>query len=208
MAHPDPIKKIIDYFMRLPGIGPRQASRFAYNLLDEDTESIRGFSSALLELADSAGRCDECARSIDKGAGAIDTAKLCVTCSGPIKSILVIEKDQDLETISKSGEWRDSYHVLGGTVSLLNEKTRVTERIKSLYERLGKRTKDGHVEVVLATSATTEGDATALYIERVLEPYTKNNSATVTKLGRGISTGTEMEFADTDTLKNAIQNRK
>jgi recombination protein RecR len=203
--HPEPIKRLIEYFMRLPGIGPRQASRFAFTLLDEDAHTIEGFSDALRELARSVARCEECFRAI----GNTDNVVLCSTCHGTIHAILVVEKDQDFETISKTGIWPDAYHVLGGAISLLNEKTRVTERIRSLYERLDRRVKkDAPIEVVLATSATTEGDSTALYIERVLEPFVKNKRITLTRLGRGISTGTEMEYADPQTLANALKNRK
>lgn len=204
--HPEPIERLIEFFMRLPGIGPRQASRFAYTMLDEDARTIKGFSTALGELVDFVGRCEECFRSIEKKNGAI----LCQSCRESIfKTILVVEKDQDLETISKSGAWQDAYHILGGAISLMNEKTRVTERIRALYERLQKRaTVDKPIEVVLATSATTEGDSTALYIERVLEPFIKEKKVMLTRLGRGISTGTEMEYADPQTLKNALKNRK
>lgn len=204
MATPDPLQKLITFFTRLPSIGPRQASRFASHLLDEDTSTIRGFADALTELANSVGRCAECARSIDIK----DGNTLCENCRGGVHGIFVVEKDQDLDAVLKSGLWQNGYHVLGGTISLLNEKTRVTDRIKLLYDRLAKRTADGVVEVVLATSATPEGDATALYIEKILEPYTKKEQITLTRLGRGISTGTEMEFADPETLKNAIINRK
>lgn len=202
---PESIKRLIEYFTRLPGIGPRQASRFAFTLLDEDQRTIEGFADSLRELARSVSRCTECFRAIENGEG----ATLCLTCRNDIHAILIIEKDQDLETISKTGIWQDAYHVLGGTISLLNEKTRVTDRIKSLYERLDRRAKkDSSIEVVLATSATTEGDSTALYIERVLEPFIKDKRITLTHLGRGISTGTEMEYADPATLKNALKNRK
>ena len=129
---PDPIKRLMEYFMRLPGIGPRQASRFAHKLIDEDKRVIEGFQKALADLSALVGRCRECHKPIDKNWG----DDICVSCKqGGLKAILVVEKDQDYETVSKSGVWQDSYHVLGGTVSLMNEKTRVTERIKTLYER-------------------------------------------------------------------------
>jgi recombination protein RecR len=203
--HPEPIKKLIEYFMRLPGIGPRQASRFAYTLLDEDASTIEGFEGALAELRQSVTRCSECFRSIETSG-----KNLCGICvQGVPRAILVVEKDQDLETVQKSGLWPEAYHVLGGTISLLNEKTRVTERIRSLYERLDCHTKnDVSIEVVLATSATTEGDSTALYIERILESFIKNKRISLTRLGRGISTGTEMEYADPQTLSSALKNRK
>ncbi len=205
--HPDSIKRLIDFFTRLPGIGPRQASRFAYTLLDEDPKVIEGFSEVLRDLARTVGRCEECFRGMERRA---DTT-LCSTCTNDaIGAFLVVEKDQDYETISKSGLWEGAYHVLGGTISLLNEKSRVTERIRALYDRLARRTKTAEkpIEVVLATSATTEGDTTALYIERVLEPFLKDQKIIISRLGRGISTGTEMEYADPQTLKNALKNRK
>ena len=192
--------------MRLPGIGPRQAARFAYTLLDEDKTTIQGFSDVLGELGKIVGRCDECFRSIERKNGVTK----CPLCDqGAFHAILVVEKDQDLDTILKSGVWREAYHILGGAVSLMNEKTRVTERIRALYHRVEKRSKtNSPLEIVLATSATTEGDSTGLYIERVLEPFIKDKKITLTRLGRGISTGTEMEYADPQTLKSALSNRK
>ena len=204
--HPDHIQKLIEYFMRLPGIGPRQASRFVYTLLDEDKKTIDGFSQALKDLEKYVGRCSECFRSITKK----NDWEKCVGCStDTLEAILVVEKDQDLENIAKSGLWTNAYHVLGGTISLLNEKTRVTERIRALYDRLESRLKKkSPIEVVLATSTTTEGDSTALYIERILEPYTKDKRVVLTRLGRGVSTGAEMEYTDPQTLQNALKNRK
>lgn len=204
---PDPLQQLMEYFMRLPGIGPRQASRFAYTLLDEDAETLEKFGNALKDLARAVGRCAECSRGIEKKNG----KTLCDKCAqDDLAAILVVEKDQDYETIAKSGHWQDAYHVLGGAVSLLNEKSRVTDRIRALFDRLARRTKTVQkpIEIVLATSATTEGDATALYIERVLEPFLKDKKIIISRLARGISTGTEMEFADPQTLKNALTNRK
>ena len=205
--HPISIQRLIEYFMRLPGIGPRQASRFAYNLLDQDQKTIEGFAAALGELSSSVSRCKECFRGIEKKNG----KNFCESCArDEINAVLIVEKDQDIETISKTGLWHDAYHLLGGTISLMNEKTRVTDRIRALFDRIAQRTKTTKkpIEIVLATSATTEGDTTALYIERVLEPFLKDQKIIISRLGRGISTGTEMEFADPATLKNALKNRK
>lgn len=204
--HPDHIQKLINYFTRLPGIGPRQAARFAYALLDEDKKTIHGFSDALRALEQYAGRCEECFRSIEKK----NNEMLCEQCKKvPLISILVVEKDQDVAAIAETGIWKHAYHILGGTISILNEKSRVTERIKTLYSRIEQRlTREPALEIVLATSATTEGDSTALYIERVLEPFIKNKKVTFTRLGRGISTGGEIEYTDLDTLSSALKNRK
>ncbi len=204
--HPKAIQKLIEYFTRFPGIGPRQASRFAYTLLDEDARTIEGFAETLRELAASVSRCKECFRSIETQNG----KNICNVCEQDITAILVVEKDQDLETIGKTGLWHEAYHVLGGTISLMNEKTRVTDRIRALYDRVKERSKTAQkqLEIVLATSTTTEGDATALYIERVLEPFINDKKISLTRLGRGVSQGTEMEYADPQTLKNALKNRK
>lgn len=202
--HPEPIQRLIEFFMRLPGIGPRQASRFASTLLDEDSETLEAFGENLKRVAKEVTRCEDCFRSTKKNGD----QSLCSRCSGTIHAILVVEKDQDLETIEKSGIWHDAYHELGGTISLLNEKSRVTERIKALYDRVAKRTKENNLEIVLATSATTEGDATCLYIERVLEPFLKTKQVKITRLGRGISRGSELEFTDPETLKSALENRR
>ena len=204
--HPDPIQRLIEYFMRLPGIGPRQASRFAYTLLDEDKKAIRGFRDALADLETIVGRCEECYRGVERKNG----STLCNVCKNDeLSSILVLEKDQDLENISKSGVWNGGYHVLGGTISILNEKSRVTDRIKGLYDRVARRSeKHAPLEIVLATSATPEGDSTSLYIERILAPFTEQKKTAITRLGRGISTGAEIEYTDPQTLKNAFNNRK
>ncbi len=202
--HPNPIQRLIEFFMRLPGIGPRQASRFAYTLLDEDEKTLGELSQAILDLGKLVSRCQECFRSIDRKNG-----DLCANCaSTEIRAILVVEKDQDLETMLKAGVWQDAYHVLGGTISLLNEKSRVTDRIRALYDRVKQRSEKNKLEIVLATSTTTEGDSTALYIERVLEPFIKNGKISLSRLGRGISTGSEIEYSDRETLKDALINRK
>ena len=99
--------------------------------------------------------------------------------------------------------------MLSGTISVLNEKSRVTDRIKGLYDRVARRSeKHAPLEIVLATSATPEGDSTSLYIERILAPFTEQKKAAITRLGRGISTGAEIEYTDPQTLKNAFNNRK
>lgn len=192
--------------MRLPGIGPRQASRFAYTMLDEDIDVLEGFGNALKNLETLVGRCKECFRGIEKK----NKNSLCDTCAAErIQSILVVERDQDVETIAKTGMWHNGYHVLGGTVTIMNEKSRATERIRALYDRIKKRLEEhSPIEIVLATSATTEGDSTALYIERVLEPFVGKKSIILTRLGRGLSTGTELEFIDPETLKHALDSRQ
>lgn len=203
--HPKAIKHLIQYFQRLPGIGPRQASRFAYALLDEPSEIIHALARALKELTENTERCSTCFRACEKTA----QCQGCNTREAPNR-ILVVEKDQDAETVEKSGVWRGAYHITGGAISPLREDAILMNRIRGLYERvapLAKTQKD--IEIVMALSATANGEATQTYIEKILEPFlTPKGSVKLTRLGRGLSTGAEIEYADPSTLSHALRNRK
>ncbi|MEK7643306.1 MAG: toprim domain-containing protein [Patescibacteria group bacterium] len=206
MASPEIIQRLIEHFSRLPSIGPRQASRFVSFLLDENPDVLKNFGETIITLSSATARCTECFRIIEAGKEA-----RCSDCMRePLGAILVLEKDQDLDAVLKSGAWNQAYHVLGGTISLMNEKNRVTDRMKALFDRLERRlgTQDTAVEVVLATSATVEGDSTALYIERILEPFIKSKRVSLTRLGRGLSTGSEIEYADPETIVHALSHRR
>ncbi|MBI3420528.1 MAG: recombination protein RecR [Candidatus Sungbacteria bacterium] len=203
--HPKAIKHLIHYFQRLPGVGPRQASRFTYSLLDEPRETVIAIAAALKALTEKTERCAMCFR-------ARETTSPCQSCnaSETERRILVVEKDQDAETVEKSGMWRGTYHIIGGTISPLREDTILTHRIRGLYERVASlaRAKKS-VEIVMALSATANGEATQAYIEKILEPFlTPKGQAKITRLGRGLSTGAEIEYADPNTLSHALKNRK
>lgn len=203
--HPKAIQQLIHYFQRLPGVGPRQASRFAYALLDEPCETVGAITRALKALTEETGRCPTCFR-------ARETISPCQSCNVPEKEcrILVVEKDQDAETVEKSGVWRGTYHITGGTISPLREDAILTNRIRGLYERvasLAKIKKD--IEIIMALSATANGEATQTYVEKILEPFlAPKGPVKLTRLGRGLSTGAEIEYADPSTLSHALKNRK
>lgn len=203
--HPKAIKQLIHYFQRLPSVGPRQASRFAYALLDEPRETIVAIARALKALTEETERCSICFRACEKTA----RCQSCNTSEG-VSRILVVEKDQDAETVEKSGVWRGTYHITGGTISPLRDDSLLTHRLHGLHARvasLAKTKKD--IEIVLALSATANGEATQTYIEKILEPFlAPKGSAKITRLGRGLSTGAEIEYADPSTLSHALKNRK
>lgn len=118
---------------------------------------------------------------------------------------MVVEKEADLSNIEKTKKFNGLYHVLGGTIDPLDSSAPTRLRIKELFERAkGLKEKDSDVEVILATNATTDGDQTALYLERVLKPL----EIKVSRLGRGLTTGTELEYSDEMTIINALTNRK
>lgn len=209
--HPKAIKQLVAFFQRLPGVGPRQASRFAYALLDESPEVLQAMRAALKALAEETSRCLICFRAKEK-------EKQCESCVFEISNhdeasshrILVVEKDQDVETIEKSGLWRGVYHITGGTISPLRDDPLIKNRMRGLYKRIvSLASKKNDIEVVMALSATTNGEETERYLEKILEPYVApKGPVKLTRLGRGLSTGAEIEYADPSTLSHALKNRK
>jgi len=199
---PNLIQKLSFLFEKLPGIGPRQARRFVYALLDEREEVLREFAGTILELKSNVKRCGECFRAF-QGHG--EACSLCAS-AGSSSSILIVEKDADLENIEKIGVYNGLFHVLGGAISPLNPNSQEKLRLKELYNRIKKSPEVN--EIILATSATNEGDATSAYIENILEEFIKERGLKISRLGRGLSTGTSLEFSDRDTLRSALNNRK
>jgi len=196
------IQKLREYFERFPGIGPRQAQRFVYWLLDQDQLFLKNFSDRLLELKRSTKQCDECFRFFNT-----NECHLCKGASRDNKHLLIVEKDADLENIEKSGFYNGRYFVLGEAVPLSGEVSE-TNRLKKLFSRAAAAGENGLKEITFALSANAEGDNTVRYLEKILEPLVKKYSIKISRFGRGLSTGTELEYIDAETLKNALENRK
>lgn len=203
MASPDPIRTLAKLLQLLPGVGPRQASRFAYALFDASTDEVSALSRALSLLHKTVARCAACGRTMLQTKDTI-----CRACSGHMaQMIIVLEKDEDLDALERAGTLHADMHLLDGLMAI-DASSVVRDRIKKLHERVGERVPNGSVEVVLALPATAEGDATAQYIERVLEEYVDAKKARITRLARGLSSGADLSYADSDTLKAAFTNRK
>lgn len=196
------ITKIIAFFERFPGIGPRQARRFVYFLAEEKQGDIEAFAALLSRFVREVSRCQSCFR-VFEGRG-----NTCSICGGArdTSKILVVEKDTDLENIERTGIYSGTYYVLGGLLSPLKPEMQERLRFRELYNRVERVEKPQ--EVILALSATTEGDMTARYVERILEPCIQGGKIKISRFGRGLSTGTELEYSDRDTLKSAFENRK
>lgn len=206
--YPKPIQRIIEAFSRFPGVGPRQASRFAFFLLKEKNGLLKELSEALNELGDKIIYCSQCFRAIEK-----NESGLCNFCQNSKRQpdlIAVAEKESDLQNLEKTGEFQGLYHVLGGVISALDPESPKKIHLKELYVRIENiLQKQQKAEIILATGATTEGDTTALYIERILKPLAdKFPELKISRLGRGLSLGAELEYADEATLKNALKNRR
>lgn len=202
--YPKPIQQLIDYFATLPGIGPRAAGRFVFALLKQDPEFLKGFGASIANLPASVALCSQCFKSIEN----TDEAKLCIYCGNKNRAqnlIMILEKEADLASIEKSGTFQGLYHILGGTVSVLDNESPKKLRMRELYARVASSKKTTpHIEIILATNPTPDGDMTANYIERILEPL----AVTITRLGRGITAGSELEYADETTIAHALKNRK
>lgn len=136
-------------------------------------------------------------------------ARICVLCRSASRNhsrVMIVEKDMDFLNIEKSGIYDGVYHIVGGVVSPVRPQSQERLRLKELYNRVQKN-KDIK-EVILATSATPEGDHTARYIEKILEPFVEKKQMRITRLARGLSTGSELEYSDAETFKGAYLNRK
>ncbi len=195
-----PIDRLTSLFERFPGIGPRQAQRFVQFLLRGSPALRRELSDAIQELGGSVRQCSMCFRFH------ADNGKVCSVCANPQRDhteMAVVAGDADLAALERSGTYRGMYFVLGGTISLASDKTNGL-RIKQLLSSLPKR--DGLREIILAFPANPEGDATATQLHEKLThqfPAIK-----ITSLGRGLSTGSELEYADPETIKSAFESRK
>jgi recombination protein RecR len=196
----DRVDELSRAFERFPGIGPRQARRFVYYLLAKPANDRSRLADLISRIGDDVRQCAECLR-FWSGAGA-----LCPYCADPARDdtqLMLVEKDQDLLAIERSGSYRGRYFVLGGVLTL-SGKGAIRER--ELIERVERRAKEGLQELILALSATSEGEHTSDHIRRLLEPL--RSHLRFSTLGRGLSTGSELEYADTPTLSGALQNRK
>lgn len=203
--YPNPIQRLIDLFAKFPGIGPRQATRFVFSLLK--SELSRELAAALNGL-EAIGLCTQCFRTMEKAE--LDVCGLCRNLKRDPAVIAVVEKEADMHNIEKTGSHQGTYHVLGGLISPLNSDSTKGLHLRELHDRV-RKTLERHkkCEVILATGATTEGDTTALYIERILAPLKDQYvGLAISRLGRGLSLGSELEYADEVTLKNALTNRK
>ena len=197
------IKKLIDLFAKFPTVGPRTATRFVFYLLGLDKEQIEELTSTILTLKEKVKLCSLCYKSFESSPTE-ESVNLCEICRNPQRDhslICVVEKETDLIAIEKTKKYNGVYFILGGKVSTLKKE----ELSKLRTEELIKRAKEPSVkEIIIALDATTEGEATSLYLERLLKPLNKK----ITRLGRGLPVGGELEYADEQTLSSAFESRK
>lgn len=197
----DRIEELSSAFARLPGIGPRQAKRFVFYLLAAPAGDRAKLSELIATLGKEVRQCPECLRFFTGG-----SALICNYCSDTSRDdslLMIVEKDQDLAAIERAGTYRGRYFVLGGVLTL-SGKGAIRE--KELLRAVEKRIKNKLKEAVLALSATSEGEHTADRVRELLVPY--RDTVTISALGRGLATGSELEYSDAETLRAALAGRK
>ncbi len=197
----DRIEDLTRMFERFPGIGPRQAKRFVYHLLNAPQSDRARMADLLISLASNVKQCTECMRFYSNSSNTVCT--YCSDISRDEGLLMVLEKDQDLVAVERTGAYRGRYFVLGGVLTLSGKGI---IREKELVRKIERQSEKGLKEIILALSATTEGEHTTDHLREALHPLA--NNIRLTLLGRGLSTGSELEYADTPTLTSAFLNRK
>lgn len=197
----DAIDKLSEIFSKLPGIGPRQAKRFVYFLLTRNGDYAGELIKAIEGLKKEIMQCKFCLRFFPKTTSKQLSCSVCSDESRDESMLMVVPRDIDFEAVERAGSYRGLYFILGGVVPILEKEPEKCIRIKELEIRI-KRSK-GFKEIILAMNANLDGENTAEFIKERF----KDMSVTFSTLGRGLSTGAELEYADPETLKNALLHR-
>lgn len=196
------IDRLSEIFSKFPGIGPRQAKRFVYFLLSRNGDFSGELTKAVQELKKEIIQCGECLRFFAKNGSSRSTCSICEDDSRDNSILMVVPRDIDFEAVERSGSYNGLYFVLGGIVPVLEKEPEKKIRVSELKKILEKR-KNDLKEIVLAMNANIDGENTADY----LREQCKDDKLVISTLGRGLSTGAELEYADPETLKNAFLHR-
>lgn len=196
--YPPLIQKLIDLFSKFPTVGPRTAARFVFYLLKLSKEETEELISTISKIREKVKLCKSCFLPFES------EGELCQICSNPGRDktlLCIIEKESDLLSIENTKKYKGLYFILGGTISTLKKEGAKELRKDELLSRVKS---SEFKEIIIAINPTTEGETTALYLERLLKPLGKK----ITRLGRGLPVGAELEYADEETLGSALEGRK
>jgi len=196
LEYPPPLTRLIDELRRLPGIGPKSAQRIAFHLLRKTKQETTALADAVDRLLDEIRLCSIC--------NAFTDLEVCAMCADPARNdavICVIEEPHNLSVVERTRDFRGRYHVLHGTLSPLQGIGPDELKIHGLLQRIGA---GGVEEVILATSPTVEGEATAVYLARILKPL----GVRATRIAMGIPVGSDLEWADEVTMSKALEGRR
>ena len=204
----DTIEKLIEIFKEFPDIGERQAKRFVYFLMSKNKSYIENLLLLIKDLKREIAQCPECFRFFILKNREEKTCNIFNNPHTDNATLMIVEKDSDLESVKKSRVYHGKYFVLGGLVPIVEKNTKSKIRITELLKKIEKETKNGLQEIILAFSLNPQGDHTDLYIRSELKNLIEVFQIKISSLGRGLSTGTELEYSDNETIKNALKNRQ
>ncbi len=191
-----PVAKLVEEFQKLPGIGHKSAQRLAFHVINMPMEKVQGLANSILEAKQKTKYCSVCSNLTD-----VDPCPLCNGTSRDKTSICVVQDPRDVVAMERTREFKGLYHVLHGAISPMQGIGPEDIRIKELIKRLG----SGEVkEVILATNPNVEGEATAMYISKLIKPL----GVKATRIAHGIPVGGDLEYADEVTLAKALEGRR
>lgn len=195
MKYPNAFQDLIYYFKKLPGVGSKTAERYAYFLMNMDEELLHEFGIALHDFKDKIHHCKICGNLCDG-----EFCEICQDGSRDKTTICIVENPKDVFAMETIKEYRGSYHVLNGTISIIDGITLDDLNIETLYSRLG-----NVKEIIIATNPTSQGETTALYLAKVLQKFPKIK---VTRIAHGLPIGSNLDYADELTLLKSFEGRK
>ncbi|MNR03970.1 Recombination protein RecR [compost metagenome] len=196
MHYPEPIAKLIDAFSRLPGVGPKTAGRLAFHVLRMKEEDVIDFAKSLVNVKRNLHYCSVCCNITD-----VDPCRICQDKSRDNSVICVVQEPKDLVALERTKEFEGYYHVLHGAISPMEGIGPDQIHIAELLKRLGDETVQ---ELILATNPNIEGEATAMYLSRLIKPF----GLRVTRIAHGLPVGGDLEYADEVTLSKAMEGRR
>ncbi|EEW93091.1 recombination mediator RecR [Granulicatella elegans] len=196
MQYPEPIARLMDSYMKLPGIGAKTAARLAFFSMEMPEEEVMNFANALISCKRDLTMCSVCGNITQE-----DPCEICQDASRDRTKILVVEDSRDVMSLERMKEYKGLYHVLHGVLSPMEGTGPDDINVASLIQRLQDPTVE---EVIIATNATAEGEATAMYLSRLIKPA----GIKVTRLAHGLAVGSDIEYADEMTLFKAIEGRR
>lgn len=202
MKSSDPITRLVNAFAKLPGIGERTATRLAFFILNQPEELAHELAEALVEVKEKVGLCERCCNLTDEG--------LCSICESTRRdhaTICVVGSTQDLRAIENTGEFQGVYHVLHGVISPLEGVGPDDIHVSELLQRLESAEANGGTEVdeiIVATSPSVDGEATSLYLKKLIAPL----DIRISRIASGVPIGSELEYTDKSTLSRALSERR
>lgn len=203
------LEKLIEQFEKFPGVGARQARRFAFHILTMPDASADELGKLISGVRRSVVQCESCRRYFTKNGGEQTICNICSDSSRNHNKLLVVAHDNDITAIERGGVYDGLYFVLGGIVPLLHSEEVTRLRGGRLKATIEARLPEGLDEIILGFAVSPDGENTGRYVEAIINQIDKEvrMNLRVSQLGRGLSTGSELEYADPETIKNALRNR-